>query len=278
MFEINNFNDVFYERVNCTDTVLQELLEDFKDNSFLVFCVELHQWAMKNKKDLIYYEEPYILKAEAPSILDSSTETRLTIKRPGKYAFSVESEKAAEKLHAKASSILSANIKKVKGISRIKLNCKVLPTSSTVKLSIGPAYSVSHPSAKDILKVFEEKLLKLYESVENTENLDKKKLLKADCEELENQIKEWKTIIYNHNTKKLTLASRCGNQFRFSYYNEVEEKRCQVGFGDVIIFYGSPKPTLSGKEPSKKRTDTRDNDPYLLYHGDFEGAETYISL
>lgn len=275
---------MFYEQINCTKEALEELAEVYKDNPFLMFCVDLHNWAMKKKKDLIYYEDPYILKdSRTPIMRQLPIRPRLDIKRPGKYAFSVKSEKAAKKLQTEAIAILKANnkaIDKKKKISsnNISLNSKVLPAYHTVKLSVGPAYSVGHPSVVNVMKVFYKRLSDIQEEIKNTDDVDLKDVLNDSYRELDEQIKEWESIFEKRSIKKLTLASRCGNQFRFSYYNPVEEKRCQVGFGDVIVFYGSPEPTLSTREPSKKRTDTRDSDPNLLYHGDFKGAETYISI
>ena len=272
------------ERIGCTDEMLEELEVVYSDNPFLIFCVQLHKWAMKHSENLIYYDEPYILKsATIPVTREFPVRPKLSIKRPGKYALSVESEEAAKKLQAEAIAILKANNKakgkkENKSPGNLKLNSKVLPTSYPVKLSIGPAYSVSHSSTERVLKVFEKRLSSISESIEAAETPEYKNSLKASYEELDNQINEWRKTFKKRNVKKLKLAIRCGNQYRFSYFNTTEGKRCQVGFGDVIVFYGSPKPALTTRQPSKKRTDTRDSDPNLLYCGEFEDFETYISI
>lgn len=275
---------MFNERIDCTKEVLEELAAVYKDNPFLMFCVDLHNWAMKKKKDLIYYEDPYILKdSRTPIMRQLPTRPRLDIKRPGKYAFSVDSEKAAKKLQTEAVAILKANNKIIdkknkNSTYRISLNSKVLPASHSVKLSVGPAYSVGHPSVENVMKVFYKKLSDIKADIKDTDDAELKDILNDSYRELSEQIKEWESIFEERFISKLTVAARCGKQYRFSYYDFVEEKRCQAGFGDVIIFYGSPKPTLSLREPSKKRTDTRENDPGLLYHGDYEGMEAYISI
>lgn len=264
-----------FTQVDCTNETLAKLQKLYSDNSFMTYCAELHFWAMEHKEDLIEYEEPYILKA----FVGLEESEAINIKRSGKYAFSVDSESKAKKLQKEALKILKANNKKAKsGKGKLRLNIKVLPASNTVKLSVRPAYSVRHPSVEIVMKVFYKRLLDMQEDIKNTDSADSKNLLKDSYRELDKQIKEWESIFKERSVEKLTVARRCGDQYRFSYYNTVEEKRCQVGFGDVIIFYGSPKPTLSTREPSKKRTDTRDNDPNLLYHGEFEGVETYISI
>lgn len=276
---------MFYEQINCTNEKLDELAEVYKDNPFLMFCVQLHNWAMDHDDKLLYHEDPYILKdASIPIMPELPIRPVLKIKRPGKYAFSVDSESKAKTLQKEAIAVLKANNKDKKGKpGKLKLNLKVLPAFRSVKLSIAPAFSVKHCTTDVFLDYFEDKIFDIQEQIEHYEkdspdNENIIKELKEEEKALNKQINEWYEMFKKRGIEKLTVAYKGGNQFRFTYYNPLEEKRCQVGFGDVIIFYGSPEPTLSIKEPSKKRTDTRDNSDNMLYHGDFNGIEAYISI
>lgn len=270
------FNDIYFERVNCTKEALEELKELHSTNKFMVYCAELHLWAMDNEKALIYQEEPYILKSSALIEPGVDKKPAITIKRLGKYAFSVDSEETAKELYKQASNILNSN-NGDKG--RLTLNGKVLPASGTVKLSISPAYRVSKENVDYVLKVFKSELSEIEETLKSIDDKEYSKDLQEQHEAIEKKIKDFLSMAEKNKIKSISLATRNGLQYRFNYYDTIKEKRQQVGFGDLIIFYNSTnKPVLGFKEGSKKRTDTRENDPGLIYHGYYKGFERYITI
>lgn len=267
---------ISFSRVSCTNEKLEEFQKLYSDNSFMTYCTGLHFWAMGHKEDLMYYEEPYILESNAP--IGPGERQTIDIKRPGKYAFSVDSESKAKKLQKEALKILKANNKKVKsGKGKLRLNIKILQASGVVKLSVKPAYKVTKQPVEFVNEVFKEKILQMKDHIKNTSN---KNSAMEVMEELQATQEKQKTIyerLIKDKVKNVHVATISGNQYRFSYFDPIEERRQQAGFGDIIIFYHEPKPFFRFSEASKKRTDTRENSPGLIYDGVYQDIEIYIT-
>lgn len=269
---------ISFNRVGCTTEKLEELQELCSNNPFMTYCTGLHFWAMEHKEDLLYYEEPYILESNMP--IGPGVSQAIKIKRPGKYAFSVDSESKAKKLQSEALEVLRVNNKKVKsGTGKMSLNSKVLPASGVVKLSVKPAYKVVKEPIGFVKDVFEEELSRMKQRIENTSSKNYAMELEEELLAIYKKQKKVSARIEKNRLETVRVATRCGEQYRFSYYDPFEEKRKQVGFGDVIIFYNDPnKPFFSFSEASKKRTDTRENSPGFLYSAIYEDMEICITI
>lgn len=266
-----------FAQVDCTNEKLEEFRNLYSDNSFMTYCADLHFWAMGHKEDLIEYEEPYIL--ESNDAIGPGERQTINIKRPGKYAFSVDSESKAKELKNEALKILKANNQKVKmGKGKLKLNLKILPASGIVKLSVNTAYKVTKKPVSFVTEVFEEELFQINRWIDSTSDKKYSKELKDELKAIEERQQNIYARIKKDKIKNVRVATRNGEQYRFSYFDPIEERRRQAGFGDVIIFYNGQKPLFRFSEASKKRTDTRENSPGLLYKGIYNDIEIFITI
>lgn len=241
---------------------------DYTKNPYLELCVTLDKLAEKQDKNIIYAEIPFI------------EDVFFKIKRPGKYIFYAETREEALEINKKVKEVLAEankNQKKFankKGEKRKKLylKTKIIQGGEDVKLSIKPSYTVETYKKEQAVEILENGIKALKESISLYTSMYKKEPTKENpstisvagrwaIDDLKEEVKWYRKLIIKienmQDVTKIKIAWKSGNLWRLTYWSSEENRRKQMAFGDVIIFWGVPETNISMQSMQKKRTDTR---------------------
>lgn len=257
-----------------------------KINNYFSLCLELQAIANANK-NIIYKEPPYILGKKT-----KYGDKQLTILRPGKYIYNFNTKQQALEFKAKIENLLNTlNKKNVEEKQKeLYLKIKVIDGGGQVKLRTTAAYNTTKITAQKLLdktkaekKELQANIAYLEDLAETTENaktlsnigyeLDKAREILADQERL------LKALEKLDPDTKLSVSVEGATLWRLTYWDNEQEKRKQIAFGDIVIFYGCVSlvginyTTVIGAGRQKQRTDRRETDPNLIYQTELEGLK-----
>lgn len=257
-----------------------------KINRYFTLCLKLQAIANKNKNN-IFAEYPYILAKKT-----MSGEEQLTILRPGKYIYNFNTKAEALEFKSQIENLLNTLNKKdpEEKQKKLYLKIKVIDGGGQVKLSRTAAYNTTKTTVQKLedktkaeKKELQANIAYLEDLAETTENaktlsnigyeLDKAREILADQERL---LKALKNLDPN---TKLSVSAQGATLWRLTYWDNLEEKRKQIAFGDIVIFYGCVSlvginyTTVIGAGRQKQRTDRRETDPNLIYQAELEGLK-----
>ena len=256
-----------------------------KINNYFSLCLELQAIANANK-NIIYKEPPYILGKK-----NKYGDKQLTVLRPGKYIYNFNTKAEALEFKAKIEKILNKLNKNTKEKQKkLYLKIKVIDGGGQVKLRTTAAYNTTKITAQKLLdktkaekKELQANIAYLEDLAETTENaktlsnvgyeLDKAREILADQERL------LKALEKLDPDTKLSVSVEGATLWRLTYWDNEQEKRKQIAFGDIVIFYGCVSlvginyTTVIGAGRQKQRTDRRETDPNLIYQAELEGLK-----
>lgn len=256
-----------------------------KINNYFSLCLELQAIANANK-NIIYKEPPYILGKK-----NKYGDKQLTVLRPGKYIYNFNTKAEALEFKAKIEKILNKLNKKTEEKQKeLYLKIKVIDGGGQVKLRTTAAYNTTKITAQKLLdktkaekKELQANIAYLEDLAETTENaktlsnigyeLDKAREILADQERL------LKALEKLDPDTKLSVSVEGATLWRLTYWDNEQEKRKQIAFGDIVIFYGCVSlvginyTTVIGAGRQKQRTDRRETDPNLIYQTELEGLK-----
>lgn len=256
-----------------------------KINNYFSLCLELQAIANANK-NIIYKEPPYILGKK-----NKYGDKQLTVLRPGKYIYNFNTKAEALEFKAKIEKILNKlNKKTEEKQKKLYLKIKTIDGGGQVKLSRTAAYNTTKTTVQKLedktkaeKKELQANIAYLKDLAQDTENaktlanigyeLDKAREILADQERL---LKALKNLDPN---TKLSVSVEGATLWRLTYWDNEQEKRKQIAFGDIVIFYGCVSlvginyTTVIGAGRQKQRTDRRETDPNLIYQIELEGLK-----
>ena len=255
-----------------------------KINNYFSLCLELQAIANANK-NIIYKEPPYILGKK-----NKYGDKQLTVLRPGKYIYNFNTKAEALEFKAKIEKILNKlNKKTEEKQKKLYLEIKTIDGGGQVKLSRTAAYNTTKTTVQKLedktkaeKKELQANIAYLKDLAQDTENaktlanigyeLDKAREILADQERL---LKALKNLDPN---TKLSVSAQGATLWRLTYWDNLEEKRKQIAFGDIVIFYGCVTlginyTSISNASRQKQRTDTREKDPNLIFQTELEGLK-----
>lgn len=256
-----------------------------KINNYFSLCLELQAIANANK-NIIYKEPPYILGKK-----NKYGDKQLTVLRPGKYIYNFNTKAEALEFKAKIEKILNKlNKKTEEKQKKLYLKIKTIDGGGQVKLRKTAAYNTTKTTVQKLAdktktekKELQANIAYLEDLAQDTENaktlanigyeLDKAREILADQERL------LKALEKLDPDTKLSVSVEGATLWRLTYWDNLEEKRKQIAFGDIVIFYGCVSlvginyTTVIGAGKQKKRTDTRQADPNLIYQAELEGLK-----
>lgn len=255
-----------------------------KINNYFSLCLELQAIANANK-NIIYKEPPYILGKK-----NKYGDKQLTVLRPGKYIYNFNTKAEALEFKAKIEKILNKlNKKTEEKQKKLYLKIKTIDGGGQVKLSRTAAYNTTKTTVQKLedktkaeKKELQANIAYLKDLAQDTENaktlanigyeLDKAREILADQERL---LKALKNLDPN---TKLSVSAQGATLWRLTYWDNLEEKRKQIAFGDIVIFYGCVTlginyTSISNASRQKQRTDTREKDPNLIFQTELEGLK-----
>lgn len=256
-----------------------------KINNYFSLCLELQAIANANK-NIIYKEPPYILGKK-----NKYGDKQLTVLRPGKYIYNFNTKAEALEFKAKIEKILNKlNKKTEEKQKKLYLKIKTIDGGGQVKLSRTAAYNTTKTTVQKLedktkaeKKELQANIAYLEDLAETTENaktlsnigyeLDKAREILADQERL------LKALEKLDPDTKLSVSVEGATLWRLTYWDNEQEKRKQIAFGDIVIFYGCVSlvginyTTVIGAGRQKQRTDRRETDPNLIYQTELEGLK-----
>lgn len=255
-----------------------------KINNYFSLCLELQAIANANK-NIIYKEPPYILGKK-----NKYGDKQLTVLRPGKYIYNFNTKAEALEFKAKIEKILNKlNKKTEEKQKKLYLKIKTIDGGGQVKLRKTDAYNTTKTTVQKLAdktktekKELQANIAYLEDLAQDTENaktlanigyeLDKAREILADQERL---LKALKNLDPN---TKLSVSAQGATLWRLTYWDNLEEKRKQIAFGDIVIFYGCVTlginyTSISNASRQKQRTDTREKDPNLIFQTELEGLK-----
>ncbi|MDU5087268.1 MAG: hypothetical protein E6235_09685 [Anaerococcus vaginalis] len=255
-----------------------------KINNYFSLCLELQAIANANK-NIIYKEPPYILGKK-----NKYGDKQLTVLRPGKYIYNFNTKAEALEFKAKTEKILNKlNKKTEEKQKKLYLKIKTIDGGGQVKLRKTAAYNTTKTTVQKLAdktktekKELQANIAYLEDLAQDTENaktlanigyeLDKAREILADQERL---LKALKNLDPN---TKLSVSAQGATLWRLTYWDNLEEKRKQIAFGDIVIFYGCVTlginyTSISNASRQKQRTDTREKDPNLIFQTELEGLK-----
>lgn len=255
-----------------------------KINNYFSLCLELQAIANANK-NIIYKEPPYILGKK-----NKYGDKQLTVLRPGKYIYNFNTKAEALEFKAKIEKILNKlNKKTEEKQKKLYLKIKTIDGGGQVKLRKTAAYNTTKTTVQKLAdktktekKELQANIAYLEDLAQDTENaktlanigyeLDKAREILADQERL---LKALKNLDPN---TKLSVSAQGATLWRLTYWDNLEEKRKQIAFGDIVIFYGCVTlginyTSISNASRQKQRTDTREKDPNLIFQTELEGLK-----
>lgn len=255
-----------------------------KINNYFSLCLELQATANANK-NIIYKEPPYILGKK-----NKYGDKQLTVLRPGKYIYNFNTKAEALEFKAKIEKILNKlNKKTEEKQKKLYLKIKTIDGGGQVKLRKTDAYNTTKTTVQKLAdktktekKELQANIAYLEDLAQDTENaktlanigyeLDKAREILADQERL---LKALKNLDPN---TKLSVSAQGATLWRLTYWDNLEEKRKQIAFGDIVIFYGCVTlginyTSISNASRQKQRTDTREKDPNLIFQTELEGLK-----
>lgn len=255
-----------------------------KINNYFSLCLELQAIANANK-NIIYKEPPYILGKK-----NKYGDKQLTVLRPGKYIYNFNTKAEALEFKAKIEKILNKlNKKTEEKQKKLYLKIKTIDGGGQVKLSRTAAYNTTKTTVQKLedktkaeKKELQANIAYLKDLAQDTENaktlanigyeLDKAREILADQERL---LKALKNLDPN---TKLSVSAQGATLWRLTYWDNLEEKRKQIAFGDIVIFYGCVTlginyTSISNASRQKQRTDTREKDPNLIFQTELDGLK-----
>lgn len=256
-----------------------------KINNYFSLCLELQAIANANK-NIIYKEPPYIFGKK-----NKYGDKQLTVLRPGKYIYNFNTKAEALEFKAKIEKILNKlNKKTEEKQKKLYLKIKTIDGGGQVKLSRTAAYNTTKTTVQKLedktkteKKELQANIAYLEDLAENTENaktlsnigyeLDKAREILADQKRL------LKALEKLDPDTKLSVSVEGATLWRLTYWDNEQEKRKQIAFGDIVIFYGCVSlvginyTTVIGAGRQKQRTDRRETDPNLIYQTELEGLK-----
>lgn len=256
-----------------------------KINNYFSLCLELQAIANANK-NIIYKEPPYILGKK-----NKYGDKQLTVLRPGKYIYNFNTKAEALEFKAKIEKILNKlNKKTEEKQKKLYLKIKTIDGGGQVKLSRTAAYNTTKTTVQKLedktkaeKKELQANIAYLENLAQDTENaktlanigyeLDKAREILADQERL------LKALEKLDPDTKLSVSVEGATLWRLTYWDNEQEKRKQIAFGDIVIFYGCVSlvginyTTVIGAGRQKQRTDRRETDPNLIYQTELEGLK-----
>lgn len=256
-----------------------------KINNYFSLCLELQAIANANK-NIIYKEPPYILGKK-----NKYGDKQLTVLRPGKYIYNFNTKAEALEFKAKIEKILNKlNKKTEEKQKKLYLKIKTIDGGGQVKLSRTAAYNTTKTTVQKLedktkaeKKELQANIAYLEDLAQDTENaktlsnigyeLDKAREILADQERL------LKALEKLDPDTKLSVSVEGATLWRLTYWDNEQEKRKQIAFGDIVIFYGCVSlvginyTTVIGAGRQKQRTDRRETDPNLIYQTELEGLK-----
>ena len=256
-----------------------------KINNYFSLCLELQAIANANK-NIIYKEPPYILGKK-----NKYGDKQLTVLRPGKYIYNFNTKAEALEFKAKIEKILNKlNKKTEEKQKKLYLKIKTIDGGGQVKLSRTAAYNTTKTTVQKLedktkaeKKELQANIAYLEDLAQDTENaktlsnigyeLDKAREILADQERLLKALKKLDP------DTKLSVSVEGATLWRLTYWDNEQEKRKQIAFGDIVIFYGCVSlvginyTTVIGAGRQKQRTDRRETDPNLIYQTELEGLK-----
>lgn len=256
-----------------------------KINRYFTLCLELQAIANKNKNN-IFAEYPYILAKKT-----MSGEEQLTILRPGKYIYNFNTKQQALEFKAKIENLLNTlNKKNVEEKQKeLYLKIKVIDGGGQVKLRTTAAYNTTKITAQKLLdttkatiKELQIDILDLKNLLETTENAKTQAACQYELEKAREKLQDQERLLkVLENLNPDTILSKSvegATLWRLNFWDNVAERRKQIAFGDIVIFYGCVDmgknyTTVIGAGKQKKRTDTRQADPNLIYQAELEGLK-----
>lgn len=265
---------------------INELIENKNKeiNRYFTLCLKLQEIANKSENN-IFTEYPYILARE------EYEGTELTILRPGKYVYAFNTKEQALEFKEKIQAILNTlNKKNVEEKQKeLYLKIKTINGGGQVKLKTTAAYNTTKTTAQKLLNTTNANINKIKTDIldfekmkKNTENPKFLAFYDFKLEQNNRNLLQLQEIL--DALKKLdpnTILSKSqegATLWRLTYWDNDQERRKQMAFGDIVIFYGCVNmgknyTTVIPAATQKKRTDTRKADPNLICQVELDGGK-----